>query len=90
MSAAHDARKFLVRSEILKDLNRASGYALPETVLHRDVNLFLQPSVLLAEFRGELTELEELGLITMVAGSLLAPRKIRLTDDGRAEVAAHL
>lgn len=90
MSTAHDARKFLVRLEILKALNRASGYALRENVLHRDVNLFVQPAALLSEFRGELAELEEHGLITMVAGSLGAPRNIRLTDNGRAEVAANL
>lgn len=90
MSDAHDRRKFLVRSEILKALNRASGYALPENVLHRDLNLFLQPAAMLSEFRGELAELEEHGLIAIIAGSLGAPRRIRLTDNGRAEVAANL
>jgi hypothetical protein len=68
---------------------RASGYLLPEPVLHRQVNLFVEPPVLLAEFRGELVELEQLNLITMIAGSLGGPRKIRLTDAGRAEVAAN-
>lgn len=89
MSAAHDARKFDVRIAILKRLAAASGYLLPETVLHSQTNLFVEPAVLLAEFRGELVELENMNLITMVAGTLGGPRKIRLTDAGRAEVAAN-
>jgi hypothetical protein len=90
MSDAHDKRKFNVRLAILRALNSASGYFLPENVLHRDVNLDVQPPALLAEFRGELAELEQLSLVTMVAGSLGGARKIRLTDAGRAEVAANL
>lgn len=89
MSEAHNRRKFSVRIEILKRLNEASGYLLPEPVLHRSVNLYVEPEVLLSEFRGELVELEQLNLLTMVAGSLGGPRKIRLTDAGRAEVAAN-
>ena len=89
MSDAHDKRKFLVRLEILKALNSTSGYALRENILHRDVNLAVQPAVMLTEFRATLTDLEEFGLITIVGGSLGAPRNIRLTDNGRAEVAAN-
>jgi hypothetical protein len=90
MSDAHDKRRFTIKSEILKALNRASGYSMPENVLHRDLNLSLQPPAMIGEFRGELEELQSLGMISMVAGSLGAPRKIRLTDEGRAEVEAHL
>ncbi len=90
MSDAHEKRKFTVRSEILRALNYASGYLLPENILHRDVNLAVQPPALLSEFRGELAELEQHALLTMIAGSLGGPRKIKLTDAGRAEVAANL
>ena len=86
----HDQRKALVRLEILKAVNRASGYLLPENVLHRDVNLFVQPAALLSEFRGELADLEQMGLVVIVPGGLGGARKIKLTDAGRAEVAANL
>lgn len=86
----HDQRKARVRLEILKAINRASGYLLPENVLHADVNLHVVPAVLLSEFRGELADLEQMGLIVIVPGGLGGARKIKLTDAGRAEVAANL
>lgn len=90
MSDAYEKRKYLVRLETLRALNSTAGYFLPENILHRDVNLSVKPDVLLAEFRGELVELEQLGLVTMIAGTMGGPRKVRLTDAGRAEVAANL
>lgn len=85
----HEQRKFLMRLEILQALNVTTGYLLPEPALHNHINLSLPTPALLAEFRGELVELEHMGLLTMVEGSMGGPRKIRLTDAGRAEVAAN-
>jgi hypothetical protein len=90
MSDAHDERKARVRLEILKSLNRVSGYLLPENILHAELNLRVRPTVLLSEFRGELAELEPMGLITIISPNLGGTRQVRLTDAGRAEVAANL
>ncbi len=90
MSDAHNLRKFKVKMAILRAINGAAGYLLPEPVLHRDLNLFVEPAALLGEFRGELQELQDHGLVHIVAGSLGGARKIKLTDAGRAEVESNL
>ncbi len=90
MDNLHDQRKALVRLEILKAVNKASGFLLPENVLHRDLNLYVLPAVLLSEFRGELQDLEQMGLVVIVPGGLGGARKIKLTDAGRAQVASNL
>jgi hypothetical protein len=90
MDNLHDQRKARVRLEILKAVNRHSGYVVPENVLHVDVSLHVAPAVLLSEFRGELADLDQMGLIAIVPGALGGARKIKLTDNGRAEVAANL
>lgn len=86
MSDAHNLRKFKVKMAILRAINGAAGYLLPENILQRDVNIDLEPVALLGEFRGELQELQDHGLVHIVSGSLGSPRKIKLTDAGRAEV----
>lgn len=86
----HDQRRARVKIEILKAINRVSGYLLAENILHADLNLHVQPAVLLSEFRGELADLEQMGLVVIVPGSLGGARKVKLTDAGRAEVAANL
>lgn len=90
MDNLHDQRKALVRLEILRAINKASGFLLPEQILHRDVNLYMAPAVLLSEFRGELADIEQMGLIVIVSGGIGGARKIKLTDAGRAEVASNL
>ena len=90
MDNLHEQRKAKVRLEILRAINRVSGYLLPENVLHADLNLHVAPPALLSEFRGELADLEQMGLVVIVPGGLGGARKIKLTDAGRAEVAANL
>lgn len=85
-----DERTAVVRLEILKAVHKASGYLLPENIVHRDINLHVAPAVLLSEFRGVLIDLEQMGLIAVVAASMGGARKIQLTDAGRAQVAANL
>jgi hypothetical protein len=85
-----DQRKAIVRLEILRAVHKSSGYLLPENIAHRDINLHMMPAVLLSEFRGELVDLEGMGLIVIVPGGLGGARKIKLTDAGRAQVAANL
>jgi hypothetical protein len=91
MSDAHDKRKFNVRLAILRALNSASGYFLPENVLHRDVNLDSAAAAHCSpNFAASSPSSSSSAWSTMVAGSLGGARKIRLTDAGRAEVAANL
>jgi hypothetical protein len=90
MNQLHDQRKALVRLEILRAIHKASGFLLPENIVHRDINLHIAPAVVLSEFRGELTDLEQMGFIVVVPSGLGGARKIKLTDAGRAQVASNM
>jgi hypothetical protein len=90
MDNLQNQRSAVIKLEILRAINRASGFLLAENIVHRDINLHVSPAVLLSEFRGELIDLEQMGLIVVVAAGIGGARKIQLTDAGRAQVAANL
>jgi hypothetical protein len=84
----HDERRARVRLETLIALERVSGYMLAENILFADTNLRLSPPASLSEFRAELKDLEQMGLVVVVADPLGGPRRVKITSAGRAEIAA--
>jgi hypothetical protein len=90
MDNLQNQRSAVIKLEILRAINRASGFLLPENIVHRDINLHIAPAVVLSEFRGELTDLEQMGFIVVVPSGLGGARKIKLTDAGRAQVASNM
>ncbi|HEY3659712.1 MAG TPA: hypothetical protein VGK91_00625 [Candidatus Udaeobacter sp.] len=84
----HDERRARVRMEILRALERVSGYSLGENILFADTNVHIEPRATLSEFRNELETLEHMALVAIVAGGPLdSSRKVRITASGRAALA---
>lgn len=84
----HNQRRARIRLEILKALDRVSGFMLGENILFADTNLHLDPRAQLSEFRNELETLEHMGMVVIVPDSLGGPRRVKITAAGRGEIAA--
>jgi hypothetical protein len=81
-------RRASLRTQILKSLDRVSGYLLGDNILFADVNIHVEPRAQLSEFRNELETLEHMGLVAIVPGGPLDnSRKVRITAAGRAALA---
>jgi hypothetical protein len=88
INQVHDQRRARVRLELLKALDRVSGFMLRENILYADLNLHLSPPATVAEYRKELESLEAMSMIVILADSLGGPRQVKITAAGSTEVAA--
>ena len=81
-------RRAQMRRTILRVLNRVDGGALPENILFADSNLHVVPKMELSEYRDQLIELRDMGLVDIIPpGRLYSQRKIMITDEGRLALA---